>query len=66
MYTTQSNICDLYLLFLLAVGHQEELLRRPGLSFKSDPVKVKQEPGTKDEQICSFSGAVNRKTGDGD
>lgn len=34
-------------------------------SFKSDQVKVKQEPGT-EEEICSFSGAVKQeKTEDG-
>ncbi|XP_068125800.1 E3 ubiquitin-protein ligase TRIM33 isoform X2 [Hyperolius riggenbachi] len=34
-------------------------------SFKSDPVKVKQEPGTEDD-VCSFSGPVKQeKTEDG-
>ncbi|MBZ3884982.1 E3 ubiquitin-protein ligase TRIM33 [Sciurus carolinensis] len=46
-------------------GSSGRTTEKTGLSFKSDPVKVKQEPGTEDE-ICSFSGAVKQeKTEDG-
>ncbi|XP_060269154.1 E3 ubiquitin-protein ligase TRIM33 isoform X7 [Ovis aries] len=46
-------------------GSSGRTAEKTSLSFKSDPVKVKQEPGTEDE-ICSFSGAVKQeKTEDG-
>lgn len=38
---------------------------KTSVNFKSDQVKVKQEPGT-EEEICSFSGTVKQeKTEDG-
>ncbi|XP_020945667.1 E3 ubiquitin-protein ligase TRIM33 isoform X3 [Sus scrofa] len=46
-------------------GSSGRTAEKTSLSFKSDQVKVKQEPGTEDE-ICSFSGAVKQeKTEDG-
>ncbi|XP_063111883.1 E3 ubiquitin-protein ligase TRIM33 isoform X3 [Cavia porcellus] len=46
-------------------GSSGRTTEKTGLSFKSDQVKVKQEPGTEDE-VCSFSGAVKQeKTEDG-
>lgn len=55
---------DLYLLFI-SCGSSGRTAEKTSLSFKSDQVKVKQEPGTEDE-ICSFSGAVKQeKTEDG-
>ncbi|KAB0361319.1 hypothetical protein FD754_005475 [Muntiacus muntjak] len=46
-------------------GSSGRTAEKTSLSFKSDQVKVKQEPGTEDE-MCSFSGAVKQeKTEDG-
>ncbi|CAH6930931.1 Trim33 [Phodopus roborovskii] len=46
-------------------GSSGRTTEKSGHSFKSDQVKVKQEPGT-EEEICSFSGAVKQeKTEDG-
>lgn len=60
-----SNVSDLYLLFLISCGSSGRTAEKTSLSFKSDQVKVKQEPGTEDE-ICSFSGGVKQeKTEDG-
>ncbi|OXB53190.1 hypothetical protein ASZ78_001100 [Callipepla squamata] len=46
-------------------GSSGRTAEKTGVNFKSDQVKVKQEPGT-EEEICSFSGAVKQeKTEDG-
>ncbi|KYO48379.1 transcription intermediary factor 1-alpha isoform B [Alligator mississippiensis] len=46
-------------------GSSGRTAEKTGITFKSDQVKVKQEPGT-EEEICSFSGAVKQeKTEDG-
>uniref|UniRef100_A0A6I8N2W7 E3 ubiquitin-protein ligase TRIM33 n=1 Tax=Ornithorhynchus anatinus TaxID=9258 RepID=A0A6I8N2W7_ORNAN len=46
-------------------GSSGRTAEKTSLSFRSDQVKVKQEPGT-EEEICSFSGAVKQeKTEDG-
>uniref|UniRef100_A0A7M4FDS6 RING-type E3 ubiquitin transferase n=1 Tax=Crocodylus porosus TaxID=8502 RepID=A0A7M4FDS6_CROPO len=46
-------------------GSSGRTAEKTGINFKSDQVKVKQEPGT-EEEICSFSGAVKQeKTEDG-
>lgn len=64
IHTTQSNICGLSC-FFISCGSSGRTAEKTSLSFKSDQVKVKQEPGTEDE-ICSFSGAVKQeKTEDG-
>ncbi|XP_040508656.1 E3 ubiquitin-protein ligase TRIM33 isoform X3 [Gallus gallus] len=46
-------------------GSSGRTAEKTSVNFKSDQVKVKQEPGT-EEEICSFSGAVKQeKTEDG-
>jgi tripartite motif-containing protein 33 len=51
--------------FLISCGSSGRTAEKSAHSFKSDQVKVKQEPGT-EEEICSFSGAVKQeKTEDG-
>ncbi|XP_074972087.1 E3 ubiquitin-protein ligase TRIM33 isoform X4 [Phalacrocorax aristotelis] len=46
-------------------GSSGRTAEKTSVNFKSDPVKVKQEPGT-EEEICSFSGTVKQeKTEDG-
>ncbi|KAM9003093.1 E3 ubiquitin-protein ligase TRIM33 [Sarcophilus harrisii] len=46
-------------------GSSGRTTEKASLSFKSDQVKVKQEPGT-EEEICSYSGTVKQeKTEDG-
>lgn len=53
------------LLCCFSCGSSGRTAEKTSLSFKSDQVKVKQEPGTEDE-ICSFSGTVKQeKTEDG-
>lgn len=53
------------LLFFISCGSSGRTAEKTSLSFKSDQVKVKQEPGT-EEEVCSFSGAVKQeKTEDG-
>lgn len=55
---------QMWLLLLISCGSSGRTAEKSH-SFKSDQVKVKQEPGT-EEEICSFSGAVKQeKTEDG-
>lgn len=54
-----------FIFIFVSCGSSGRTAEKTSLSFKSDQVKVKQEPGTEDE-ICSFSGAVKQeKTEDG-
>lgn len=51
--------------YLSSCGSSGRTAEKTSVNFKSDQVKVKQEPGT-EEEICSFSGAVKQeKTEDG-
>lgn len=50
---------------LSSCGSSGRTAEKTSVNFKSDQVKVKQEPGT-EEEICSFSGTVKQeKTEDG-
>lgn len=54
-----------YVLVSSSCGSSGRTAEKSSVNFKSDQVKVKQEPGT-EEEICSFSGAVKQeKTEDG-
>jgi len=51
--------------YLSSCGSSGRTAEKTNINFKSDQVKVKQEPGT-EEEICSFSGTVKQeKTEDG-
>lgn len=63
-HTHRSQIYVAFL-FFTSCGSSGRTAEKTSLSFKSDQVKVKQEPGTEDE-LCGFSGAVKQeKTEDG-
>lgn len=47
-------------MFFISCGSSGRTAEKTSLSFKSDQVRVKQEPGTEDE-VCSFSGAVKQE-----